>query len=114
MIPDVETLLNLQGRTGVSLLLLLWLYLDPFSLFKDSSRGNRFERAAAERYNVEHRQILLPYVPRWVILAAVSIGAVFLSEFTSLTLLAAFFGLAFSVAVAITVLTLTTYLLLGR
>ena len=35
-------------------------------LFKDVTRGNVFERAAAFRYNKEHAHWLLTYMIRWL------------------------------------------------
>jgi hypothetical protein len=45
---------------------LLYRYFFFGWLFKDASRGNVFERAAALRYNREHAHWLLTYMRRWL------------------------------------------------
>jgi hypothetical protein len=45
---------------------LLYRYFFFGWLFKDAGRGNRFERAAALRYNREHADWLLTYMRRWL------------------------------------------------
>ena len=45
---------------------LLYRYFFFGWLFKDVSRGNVFERAAALRYNREHAHWLLTYMRRWL------------------------------------------------
>lgn len=44
---------------------LLYRYFFFGWLFKDASRGNLFERAAALRYNRDHAHWLLTYMRRW-------------------------------------------------
>jgi hypothetical protein len=45
---------------------LLYRYFFFAWLFKDVSKGNVFERAAALRYNREHAHWLLTYMHRWL------------------------------------------------
>ena len=45
---------------------LLYRYFFFGWLYKDCSRGNVFERAAALRYNKEHSHWLLTYMRRWL------------------------------------------------
>ena len=45
---------------------LLYRYFFFGWLFKDATRGNVFERAAAFRYNQEHAHWLLTYMMRWL------------------------------------------------
>lgn len=45
---------------------LLYRYFFFGWLYKDASRGNLFERAAALRYNKEHAHWLLTYMLRWL------------------------------------------------
>ena len=45
---------------------LLYRYFFFGWLYKDVTRGNVFERAAAFRYNQEHAHWLLTYMRRWV------------------------------------------------
>ena len=46
--------------------LVLFRYLWPFWLFKDASRGNVVERAAAWRHNREQARWLPTYMRRWL------------------------------------------------
>jgi hypothetical protein len=55
-------------RTHASFLHLLYLYLWPFWLFRDASRGTMLERAAAYRYNRERRIYLPAYAMKWTVL----------------------------------------------
>ena len=48
-----------------SLSFLLYLYIWPFWMFKDVSKGNLLEQAAAYRYNREQRVHLPGYIARW-------------------------------------------------
>ncbi|MEJ6023968.1 hypothetical protein [Ramlibacter sp. PS4R-6] len=45
---------------------LLYRYFFFSWLYKDASRGNLFERAAALRYNKEHAHWLVTYMIRWL------------------------------------------------
>lgn len=54
-----------------SFLYLLYLYLWPFSLFEDASKGNLLERAAAYRYNRERRAYLPAYAFKWTVLVLI-------------------------------------------
>jgi hypothetical protein len=46
----------------------LYLYLWPFWLFRDASRGNLIERAAAYRHNRAQRIYLPGYAIKWTVL----------------------------------------------
>jgi len=48
---------------------LLWLYLDPFALFKNINVGPPSTCSEALQYNRRHRAILLTYVRRWAAVA---------------------------------------------
>jgi hypothetical protein len=50
---------------------LLYRYFSPSWLFKDASKGNLWERAAALRHNEEQRPHLLTYMKRWFILSLI-------------------------------------------
>ena len=65
---EVEALLRREVRARLPLARQLLLYLDPFSLFKDASRGR--ERALS--YNRALRWILLSYLRRWSCIATSS------------------------------------------
>ena len=53
-----------------SLVYLLYLYLWPFWMFKDVTRGTLLERAAAYRHNREKRVFLPGYIVKWSIIFA--------------------------------------------
>src|SRR5687768_4973134 len=63
---DLEALLRRDVRARLPLVRQFLLYLDPFALFKDASRGR--ERALS--YNRDLRWILLHYLRRWSCIAA--------------------------------------------
>jgi hypothetical protein len=48
----------------------LYLYLWPFWLFRDASRGSLLERAAAYRHNRQQRIYLPGYALKWTVLTA--------------------------------------------
>lgn len=77
---DVEKLLDPAERARLPFGRLLRLYLDPFALFKDASRGPDSERRRARSYNRAMRRILLAYVPRWAAIAATLFAAVLPAE----------------------------------
>lgn len=47
-------------------------YLFPPFVFKDAGKGSIFERAAALKYNKEHRDWLMLYTWRWIAIAGIS------------------------------------------
>ncbi len=116
---DVEALLTPQGRASLSLAGLVLLYLDPFALFKDASRGPAREQERALSYNRAQRWILLAYVRRWALIAAGSFIAIapsqaFAAHGPLFVVPAAAFGIACCVAITVAVCAATVYLLLGR
>ena len=66
---DVEKLLQSAARTDLPFRRLLVLYLDPFALFKDASRGPDSVRQRARSYNRSMRWMLLRYARRWLFIA---------------------------------------------
>lgn len=115
---QVEALTRREAREALPLVRMLLLYLDPFSLFKDATRGSLSERSRALSYNRSIRWMLLTYVRRWI-----SIGCTFflgtgLAEAAAaqhgyLIISAAAFGVLFAVSFAVIVYTFAAYLLLG-
>src|SRR3954469_150114 len=67
---DVEALLTRQARARLPLARQLLLYLDPFALFKDASRGAAYLQEMALAYNRGLRWLLASYLRRWVMIAA--------------------------------------------
>jgi hypothetical protein len=115
---DVERLLTREARAGLPLGQLLRLYLDPGALFKDVSRGSAAVRRSALSYNRRMRHLLLPYMRRWMAIAAVLVFAVFPAEAlhaqTALSLVpAAAFAVAGTVAITVIACTAVGYFLLG-
>ena len=112
-----------MSQVELSLAYLLFLYLWPFSIFKDASRGNLFERTAAYRYNREKRVYLPGYSFRWFIL---SVAFVLLTtgfqtashEIESLGFILGGFcalsGLLLTMSVCVLVLSSATYLYLSK
>ena len=68
-IEDYESLLTREGRAALPLYRLLLLYLDPFALFMDASRGPAWRRERALCHNRARRPILLTYIRRWMLIA---------------------------------------------
>jgi len=115
---DVERLLTREARARLPLWALLRLYLDPGALFKDVSRGSAAVRRSALSYNRRMRHLLLPYIRRWIVIAATLVFAIFPAEAlhaqTSLSLVpAAAFAVAGSIALTVIACIAVGYFLLG-
>ena len=115
---DVETLLIRGERARLPLPRQLLLYLDPFALFKDASRGPALARASALSYNRTMRWILVPYIRRWILIAAslflaISPAEALAAEAKIFIIPAAAFAVGASIAIAVTCLIGAVYLLLG-
>jgi hypothetical protein len=116
---DVEALLRSTARARLPFNRLLVLYLNPFALFKDASRGSIWVRASALAYNRAKRWMLLIYVRRWLVIAAASFLGIapteaLAAQSTFFVILAAGFGMGFGIAVVIAACAGVTYLLLGN
>ena len=112
---DVEALLRREVRARLPLARQLLLYLDPFALFKDASRG----RESALSYNRALRWILLSYLRRWSCIAGGSLLAIVPAEALAaesriFVISSAAFGVGFCIAVGVLVCTFAAYLLLGK
>jgi len=115
---DVEALLKRELRAELPLGQQLLLYLDPFRLFKDASRGPEPTRRVARAYNRTMRWILVPYIRRWVMIAAALFLAIAPAEAAAaqariFIIPAAAFAVGACIAIAVTVVTVTVYVLLG-
>ena len=62
--------LDRNARAALPLRRQLLLYLDPFALFMDASHGPAAARKHALAYNRAMRWMLVPYLKRWIIIAA--------------------------------------------
>ena len=116
---EVEALLKMEARSRLSLFRQFLIYLDPFALFKDASRGTAQSRALALSYNRAMRWILVPYMRRWLAIAA-SLGLM-IAPAEAAAAQQAFFAIpmaaiavACCVAMTITLVTAAVYLLLGK
>ena len=115
--PDVEALLIRERRAGLPLPRQLLLYLDPFALFKDASRGSALVRERALSYNRAMRWILVPYIRRWVLIAASLFLAIAPAEAfaaqVKMFIIPAALAVGASIAVTVSVVMVAVYLLLG-
>lgn len=59
---------------------LLYLYLWPFWLFRDASRGTALERAAAYRSNRQQRVYLPLYALKWAVLTVLQTALILAAE----------------------------------
>jgi hypothetical protein len=117
-VNDVEALLTPQGREKLPLRAQLLLWLHPFALFKDASRGPLREQERALSYNRAQRWILLPYIRRWILIAAGSFVALAPSQALAahgplFAVPVAAFAVACCVAVTVALCAATAYLLLA-
>ncbi len=116
---DVEALLARDVRARLPLGRQLLLYLDPFALFKDASRGPAWMRERALAYNRTMRWMLLAYIRRWMVIAALLLLGIAPAEALAaertlvIVLPAAASAVGFCVAVTVALFTLAVYLLLG-
>ena len=117
-IADVESLLIRGERALLPLPRQILLYLDPFALFKDASRGPALARASARSYNRAMRWMLVPYIRRWILIAAslflaIAPAEALAAEARIYIIPAAAFAVGASIAIAVTFLIGAVYLLLG-
>ena len=115
---DFELLLTPEGRARLPLRRLFLLYLDPFALFMDASLGPAWRRERAISHNRAQRPILLTYIRRWLLIAACSFLGIAWAEVLAdrvplLIIPAAGFGIACSVAMAVTACACAAYFMLG-
>ena len=115
---DVEALLRRERRAALPLPRQILLYLDPFSLFKDASRGSRFARECALSYNRAMRWILIPYIRRWIFIAMVLFLGITPAEAMAahgpaFLIPAAAFAVGTCIAVTVAAVMVAVYFLLG-
>jgi hypothetical protein len=115
---EVEQLLAPAARARLPLWRQLILYLNPFALFKDAAQGPAWMREHALSYNRAMRWMLLPYVRRWVMIAAISFAGTapaeaLAAESSLFVIPAAASAVSACIAITVVVCTLTAYLLLG-
>ena len=114
---DVEQLLNYELRASLPLGRQLLLYLDPFAFFKDASRGTTLVRASNLSYNQGMRWVLVPYLRRWLVIAATLFLGIAPAEAmaaeASLIIVPAAMAVAFCIAATVSFCIATAWLLLG-
>jgi hypothetical protein len=114
---DAEQLLSCELRARLPLARQLVLYLHPFAFFKDASRGTAVVRERNLTYNRAMRWMLVPYLRRWVLIAAVLFlgiaPAEALAAGESLVIVPAALAVGFCVAATVAFCIATAYLLLG-
>jgi hypothetical protein len=116
---EIETLLRREARSRLPLLRQVLIYLDPFALFKDASCGPERVRERALSYNRAMRWILVPYIRRWLAIAASF--ALLIAPAEAAAAQQAVFAIPMAavavgccVAITVAAVTVTVYLLLGR
>ena len=114
---DVEQLLSCELRARLPLRRQLLLYLDPFAFFKDASRGTTMVRERNLSYNQAQRWLLVPYLRRWLFIAATLFltlaPAEAMAAEASLVFVPAALAVGFCVAATVAFCIATAYLLLG-
>ena len=116
---EVEALLTGEARSRLPLLRQVLLYLDPFALFKDASRGSAQARARALSYNRAMRWMLVPYIGRWIAIAA-SLGLLIApaeaaaAQQSIFAIPMAAIAVGCCIALTVAALTVAVYLLLGN
>ena len=118
MSQEVDALLRREGRARLPLARQQLIYLNPFALFKDASRGNAFMRQAALSYNRAMRWMLVKYLKRWLLIACTSFACIAPAEAlaaqSSIFLIpTAALAVGFCIAVAVIAATFAAWLLLG-
>jgi hypothetical protein len=108
----MESLLTPQTRARLPLARQVLLYLDPFALFQDASRGPTQARERALSYNRTMRWMLVPYLRRWLVIAFALFLSIAPAEAFAATA-AAVPAVGCCLAVAVSSVIAAVYLLLG-
>jgi hypothetical protein len=117
--PEVETLLDGEARSRLPFARQVLIYLDPFALFKDASLGPARARERALSYNRAMRWILVPYIRRWLAIAAslallLAPAEAAAAEVALFAIPMAAIAIGCCIAVTVAGVTVAVYLLLGR
>jgi hypothetical protein len=114
---EVEQLLSCELRARLPLARQILLYLDPFAFFKDASSGTAMVRERNLSYNRTMRWLLVPYLQRWLLIAASLFLAIAPAEAlaaqASLVIVPAALAVGFCIAATVAFCIATAYLLLG-
>lgn len=109
-------LLDRNARAALPLRRQLLLYLDPFALFMDASRGPAGVRSRALAYNRAMRWMLVPYMRRWITIAAASLAGIAPAEALAAqasVVPAAALAVGFCIAFTVSCCIAAAYLFLG-
>ena len=114
---DAEQLLSRERRASLPLGRQIVLYLHPFAFFKNASQGTAVVRERNLSYNRAMRWLLVPYLQRWLLIAATLFLAIAPAEAlaaqASLVIVPAALAVGFCIASTIAFCIATAYLLLG-
>ena len=115
---EVEILLRREARSRLPLVRQLLIYLDPFALFKDASSGPARARENALSYNRAMRWMLLPYIRRWMAIAAslallIAPAEAAAAQQGMLAIPTAALAVGCCIAITVAAVTVAVYLLLG-
>ena len=115
---DVEALLRGEERAKLPLGRQVLLYLDPFALLMDASRGSRQARERALRHNRAMRWMLVAYLRRWAVIACALFlgilpGEALAAQSPVFLIPTAAIAVGCCVALTVTALIGAVYLLLG-
>jgi hypothetical protein len=110
--------LDSATRSSLPLRRQLLLYLDPFALFMDASRGSPAVRRRALAYNRAMRWMLVPYLKRWIAIAAALFAGIAPAEALAgqdslFVVPAAALAVGSCIAATVTLCIAAAYLLLG-
>jgi hypothetical protein len=114
---EAEQFLCSEQRAGLPLSQQLVLYLHPFAFFKDASRGTTVVRERNLSYNRAMRWMLVPYLRRWLLIAATLFIAIAPAEAMAaqaLVIVPAALAVGFCIATTVTLCIAAAYLLLGN
>jgi hypothetical protein len=115
---DFQALLSGEARARLPLRRQLLLYLDPFALFMDASRGSRHMRERALRHNRSMRWMLVAYLRRWATIASALFlgilpGEALAAQSPVFLIPTAAIAVGCCIALTVTALIAAVYLLLG-
>ena len=118
MKTETKAFLDRKARAALPLGRQLLLYLDPFALFMDASRGTAAGRRRALAYNRAMRWMLVPYLKRWVAIAVALFAGVAPAEALAahgslFVVPAAALAVGSCIAATVTLCIAAAYLLLG-
>jgi hypothetical protein len=106
--------LSREARAALPLGRQILLYLDPFALFMDASRGTVPVRDRALAYNRSMRWMLVPYLRRWLFIAAsLFLGIAPAEAYAAQVFVPAALAVGFCIAATVAFVIATAYLLLG-